>query len=199
MGIYAIKPRFQQLLTPVKNALVRAKIHPTIINLAGLVLSLCAGVALYYSSEVPRLLLVVPIAGFVRTACNALDGLVSRELGVASGLGEVLNEFFDRISDSAFFLGLAFAPGINLRLGVITLTVILLNSYLSIVSKAAGGSRQYGGVMGKADRMIYIGSAAVLVLITGNTEIWQYFLWFVLVGTLVTMAQRFAAVKRELS
>jgi len=100
------------------------------------------------------LLLYIPLIAFVRTALNALDGMVARSLKIKNQQwGEVLNEFCDRLSDVALFLGLTFASYTNHNLGFIVIILILLNSYLSILSKAAGGSRQYGGFMGKADRM----------------------------------------------
>lgn len=198
MGIYSIKPKFQKFLTPVTNFFIRHKISPNTINITGLLLSLIAGVCLYYSSSKPELLLYVPVLVFVRTAFNALDGLVSRALGVASSFGEVLNEFLDRISDSVIFFGLALATFSNLALGSLTVIVILLNSYLSIVSKAAGGSRQYGGVMGKADRMVYVGAMSLLVYVTHNASLWNYFFAFILLGTSITLVQRFITTKNEL-
>lgn len=199
MGIYSIKPKFQQVLSPIKNYFVRHRIGPTAINIWGLIFSFLAGCALYYSYLDERILISVPILVFVRTAFNALDGLVSRELNIASRFGEVLNEFIDRVSDAAIFIGLALLPGVNYMLGSITVIVILLNSYLSIVSKAAGGSRQYGGFMGKADRMLYLGIAAILVIILNRIEIWNYLLLFILVGTVITLCQRFIDTRRELA
>lgn len=198
MGIYTIKPKFQKVLSPVTNFFIRHRVSPTTINMWGLVLSIITGACLYFSYTNPWLLLPVPVLVFVRTAFNALDGLVSRSLGIASKFGEVLNEFLDRVSDAAIFFGLAIAPFSNLKLGSITVIIILLNSYLSIVSKAAGGSRQYGGIMGKADRMIYLGIAALLVFFTKNTNLWNYLFWFILAGTLITLIRRFNDTKKEL-
>lgn len=199
MGIYTIKPKFQKVLRPVEVALVRHKVHPTSINLFGLLCSLGAAVAIWQSPEYPWLLILVPILTTSRTACNALDGLVARGTGVADKFGEVLNEFIDRLSDSAIFLGLLLAlPPENRLLATATLVSILLCSYLSILSKAAGGSRQYGGIMGKADRMIYISIAAIAVLIFDTQDIWIGFLWFTLFGTLITLTQRFVTTKQEL-
>ncbi len=199
MGIYAIKPKFQKVLTPVKDFFVRHRIGPTTINVWGLIFSLLMGFALYYSYENKWLLIAVPVLAFIRTAFNALDGLVSRELGVASRFGEVLNELIDRISDAAIFIGLALSPYADFTLGSIVVIVILLNSYLSILSKAAGASRQYGGFMGKADRMFYLGLAAIIVLAWGYTAAWNYLFWFMLAGTVLTLCQRFMATKRELA
>lgn len=198
MGIYSVKPKFQQTLTPIKNYFVSKKVNPDLINLGGLLSAIFLGLILYLSSEQPLLLLLVPPLAFIRTALNALDGLVSRELGIASGFGEVLNEYSDRVSDAVIFLGIILSGLVDLRLGCLTMTIILLNSYLSIVSKAAGGKRQYGGLMGKADRMIYLSIFAIVSLLFNIPHIWDYFLAFILIGTLITMYQRFMQIKKEL-
>lgn len=199
MGLYTVKPKFQKLLSPIKDYFVRHRVSPTVINTCGLLLSFVAAGALFFSYKNSWLLLSIPILAFVRTALNALDGLVSRELRIASRFGEVLNEFFDRISDAAIFWGLALIPFVNPILGGTTVIIILLNSYLSIVSKAAGGTRQYGGFMGKADRMLYLSVAALIIFFLGNVIWWNYFLVFILAGTIVTLLQRFMNIKKELS
>lgn len=199
MGIYSIKPKFQMFLKPFESLLVRFKVHPTYINLAALMLSVIGGISLYFSGKYILLLVYIPFMAFARTALNALDGMVARDLKVKNrGWGEVLNEFFDRISDASVFFGLALAPYTSLALGSSVVIIILLNSYLSIVSKAAGGSRQYGGFMGKADRMIYLGIAAVAILVTHDYRWATYLLVFVGIGTLVTMTQRFTSIAKEL-
>ena len=95
-------------------------------------------------------------------------------------------------------MGIAFSGYVSIGLGVIVLVIILLNSYLSIVSKAAGGSRQYGGFMGKADRMIYVAIMAGVILLLNNFSIVNYFVMFIGIGTLVTMFERFMTIKSEL-
>lgn len=199
MGIYTVKPAFQKLLTPVKNLLVRYKVHPTTINVLGLVCSILMAIILFFHQSIPLALLFIPVLAFVRTAFNALDGLVSRELHVASRFGEVLNEFIDRVSDAIIFisLGLSGFP-ISYVLASFTTIIILLNSYLGIVSKAAGGSRQYGGLIGKADRMIYLSIASLLVLISQNDKIWNWLYIFLLIGTLISIIQRFKSINKEL-
>ncbi len=199
MGIYSIKPRFQAFLKPIARELIKEKVHPTQINIAAVIVSALGGLALYFSAWYAWLLLYIPVMAFARTAMNALDGMVARGLKIKNqAYGEVLNEFLDRVSDAAIFFGLALNPRVSFVLGSFTLLIILLNSYLSIVSKVAGGKRQYGGFMGKADRMIYLGIAAVLVFIIRDFDVFNYLFWFILFGTLVTLGQRFESMKREL-
>ena len=121
MGIYSIKPKFQQFLSPLKNLLIKLKISPTSINFLALIISISGALALYYSYLYPLLLIWVPFMAFIRTALNALDGLVARETKAKNQeFGEVLNETLDRISDVIIFLGLSLSPLISLKLGSIS-------------------------------------------------------------------------------
>ncbi|MBI4337921.1 MAG: CDP-alcohol phosphatidyltransferase family protein [Chloroflexi bacterium] len=190
MGIYGVKPQFQRALRAVERPLVRRHVHPDVLTFSALGLSLVGGLALYGSRWTPWALLAVPAVALLRIALNALDGMVARDLGVARPWGEVLNEVCDRLSDVAFFGGLAQAPEVSTPLAVAVLVFMLLNSFLGVVSKAAGGPRQYGGVMGKADRMLLLALASVVALALPGRPVFNGLLAFVLVGLLVTLCQR---------
>lgn len=190
MGIYSIKPKFQQALRVVERPLVRWRVHPDILTLSALGLSFAGGFALYASHWTPWTLLAVPFMALLRICLNALDGIVAKDLGVARPWGEVLNELCDRLADVAFFVGLVLIPGVNIPLGISVLVLMVITSYVGILSKAAGGAREFGGLMGKADRMILLALAAVLALILPNLPVFNGFLVVVLVGLAATLAQR---------
>jgi CDP-diacylglycerol--glycerol-3-phosphate 3-phosphatidyltransferase len=198
MGIYRIKPRFQVALGGVESALVRRRVHPDYLTIGALVLSALGGLALYGAHQARWLLLVIPVVAIGRTALNALDGLVARDTGLARPWGEVLNEFCDRLADVSLMAGVAFAPGSDALLGAVAIVVMLLASYVAILSKAAGGRRQYGGIMGKADRMIYLSVAAVIALALPSLRIFTIFLWLVLAGLMVTLVKRLRDTHRDL-
>jgi phosphatidylglycerophosphate synthase len=197
-GIYAIKPAFQRSLHGAEDWLVARRVHPDVLTVGALALSVVGGVLLYAAAWVPLLLLALPAITLGRTALNALDGLVAKRTGLARPWGEVLNEFCDRLADVALLGGLALAPSSNGLLGAATLVAVLLGSYLGTVSKAAGGPRQYGGVMGKADRMVYLAIAAPLAGLVGRPEWLNWYLGLVLVGALVTIAQRWRKTRADL-
>lgn len=190
MGIYRIKPRFQQALGGTEEMLVRHRVHPDYLTIGALILSILGGVALWGTTHALWLFLLIPIVAIGRTALNALDGLVARDTGLARPWGEVLNEFSDRLADVSLFTGAALAHGSNILLGAATIVVMLLSSYLAILSKAAGGRRQYGGMMGKADRMIFLSVASVVALILASYPLMTYFLIVVLVGLVLTIIRR---------
>ena len=99
-GIYAIKPKFQQMLKPVETFLIGSKIHPDQITLAAFGISVLGAVALALSSQPGMLWLAcsTPAVALIRTVLNALDGMVAKASGMARPWGEVLNEMMDRFS-----------------------------------------------------------------------------------------------------
>ena len=199
-GTYAIKPKFQQALKPLESFFVRAKIHPDIITIVAFVVSAFGGAALWLSSQPGMLWLLctIPFVALLRTMLNALDGMVAKQTGLARPWGEVLNETFDRLSDIAIFAGLACSKLCSGPLLTASLISVLMSSYLGILSKAAGGQRQYGGVMGKADRMILFGLLGPLSFFCQDVglcpaqNVMNGFLLIVLGGALLTFWQRAA-------
>lgn len=197
-GIYSLKPRFQQALGGIERFLVRKRVHPDYLTFGALVLSVLGGAALYGSVQAAWLLLLVPVVVLTRTALNALDGLVARGTGLARPWGEVLNEVCDRLSDVALFAGVGLASGSSSVLAACVIVAMLLSSYVGVLSKAAGSKRQYGGIMGKADRMIYLGIASVVAFLLPNVPVFTWFLALCLVGLLVTLIQRLKATYNDL-
>lgn len=195
-GIYSIKPWWQRQLSGIENTLVAHRIHPDLVTLSGVGFAGLLGVALAASGQWSIAALAVAPLAIGRLAANALDGLVARRMGVARPWGEVFNEFGDRLADTAVFVGLALNSAIfsPLAWGVLVLT--LLNSYLGTVAKAAGGKRQFGGLLAKADRMIYLAAFSPLALIFGAFA-WNWLLLAFLPAIFYTTWQRYRWIYGE--
>lgn len=197
-GIYAVKPQFQKALRPVEASLVNANVHPDSITFSALIISVLGGTAIAFSSraDLAFLLCSTPLIAFIRTALNALDGMVAVRTGKARPWGEVLNEFCDRLSDIAIFAGIYFSKLANGPLLTGALIALLLSSYLGILSKAAGGKRQFGGVMGKADRMVLLALMGPLAYFLNENRwvsisvVFDTYCAIVLVASIVTILQR---------
>lgn len=159
-SIYDLKPRFQQLLHPLMSALVRARITPNQLTVAAMLLSLAGGICIAFSWENRQLLPLVPLVLFVRMALNALDGMMARSYGMASRLGEVLNEAGDVLSDIVLYLPLVIlmSPRLDAVLAVCIFVVLgIVCEFCGVLSKALGKERRYDGPMGKSDRAFAIG------------------------------------------
>jgi phosphatidylglycerophosphate synthase len=163
------------------------------------VLAALGGLCLALAADSPALLLAVPVLAGVRLVLNLLDGMVARRTGQARPIGEVWNELGDRVADVLFLGGLAFHPAVDPRLAGGAVVAALLASYAGITAKAAGGTRQYRGVLSKPGRMIVLAVAAPLALVTGDGRWLAIAAGAVLMGALLTLVQRLAAARAELA
>lgn len=197
-GIYAIKPWWQRRLHGLEDWLVAHNIHPDLVTLSGVACAGLLGGALAWSGSLPLLTLAVAPLAIGRLAANALDGLVARRSGLARPWGEVYNEFSDRLSDAAVFVGLALNSHVFGFLAWGVLVLVLLNSYLGTVAKAAGGKRQFGGMLAKADRMIYLAVFSPIVLFLGAIA-WNWLLLVFVAAMLITMVQRYRWIYADLN
>ncbi|HEY2702330.1 MAG TPA: hypothetical protein VGL20_01445 [Candidatus Dormibacteraeota bacterium] len=197
MGVYAVKPRFRRSLRGVEGRLIARGATADGITLAGLAGSLAIAGAVAGSAAVPLLLVAVPPLAAGRLACNALDGMVAATRGTARPAGQVLNEMTDRVSDCAIVVAVAVRAGAPWA-GLAALTLMLLGSAVGVASAAAGGRRQYGGVMGKADRMVLLAVAAPAALLTRVDPALSVWLVAVAGGAAITLVQRSLAIRSEL-
>lgn len=202
LGIYGIKPWFQKQLQPLVKALWN--VDPDVLTWSALGVSLGAGVLLYYSYERPFLaVLAVPLL-MLRLALNALDGMLATQTGKARAAGEVINELADRMSDIGIFLPLSFWPDMKVHLVLLAMIAMLIVSYVGVLGKAAGATRVYSGVLGKADRMILLMVACLLyAVVPTNYEIMGFSIFeamFVLFIPLasITLLQRLDTIFRGL-
>ena len=184
MGIYAVKPRFQEVLSPVASWLADRDVNPTALNLLALVASFNAALLLFLATNT-YLSLLIPLLVFMRIALNALDGMVARLNDVeGQAWGEVLNETVDRVSDAFIFVGLALNPAVNTTLGLMTALIVVLTSFVAVASKA--------------DRMFIIGLLGILTPFFGVADPGYWALIIVSAGCFETITHRLVVTHGEL-
>jgi CDP-diacylglycerol--glycerol-3-phosphate 3-phosphatidyltransferase len=189
-GLYSIKPRFQSLLAPVADGLARHRVDPDALTFAAVGCGVLGGLALSQSRQVPLLLWIVPPLIVARLGLNALDGMVATRRGVARPWGKVLNELCDRFADLAFFWPLLVLPAVNPLWAAAAIAAMLLVAYAGVLGEAAGGVRQYGGSMGKADRMACLGVAVATTALLASPIPLQVLPIVIVGGCLLTLVQR---------
>ena len=192
-GLYALKPAFQRLLGGLADGLVARGAAADSLTFAAVgCAALGSGLLLAGSRQAGWLWLLwlLPPLIVVRLALNALDGLVAVRSGTARPWGKVLNELCDRLADLLFLGPLLLVPGTDVGLGVAALVAVLLVSYLGVLAEAAGAGRQYGGPMGKADRLAWLGLASVACAASGSLLPLQVLPAVLLGGALLTLLQR---------
>lgn len=158
VSIYELKPRFQNLLRPLTNALVRVGVTANQVTVFAMLLSLASGAWIAWQPETSAPLLAVPIVLFCRMALNAIDGMIAREHNMKSNLGTFLNELGDVVSDAGLYLPLALIPGVGTIPAITAVVLAGLTELAGVVAVQIGASRRYDGPAGKSDRAFIYGA-----------------------------------------
>ena len=97
-----IRRGYLKIVTPIGNLLARLGVHPHVISVIGLILSLVSAFIYSAGAFFPGAV-VVAISGI----CDTLDGQLARETGKGSRFGAFFDSTLDRYSDTFIFIGLA--------------------------------------------------------------------------------------------
>ena len=163
MSIYALKPKFQNLLHPIVKQLYQKGIIANQVTLFACAVSILIGLLLALFAGVSTLFWLLPIWLFVRMALNAMDGMLAREFGQQSALGGYLNEITDIAADAALYLPFAFIVpfgGVQIALFI---WLAAMTEFCGVLGQVHGNGRRYDGPFGKSDRAFFIGALAVTV------------------------------------
>jgi phosphatidylglycerophosphate synthase len=163
MTVYALKPRFQDLLRPLVGPLVRLGVTANMVTVSAALGSVLAGLVAARLSESRRVFFIIPVWLLARMALNAIDGMMAREFRQKSVLGGYLNEIGDVVSDAALYAPFALvAPFGPLGIGAV-IVLSILTELAGALGPAMGASRRYDGPMGKSDRAVVFGALALWV------------------------------------
>ena len=180
-------------LEPFVTLSDRVGLTPDGVSLIAFGFAVAAGAAFTLANPLWYVLGAVFV--FVNGWLDLLDGALAREQGVDSKGGDLLDHVLDRYADIAVIAGLAAGIGQYL-LGLAAVTGVLMTSYLGTQIQAVGLGREYGGLLGRADRLALIGLGAVAAavvpgpLVVGLGVVGLLLVLFAVVGH-VTALQRF--------
>lgn len=143
-------------------------ISPNFLSLLSLFFAVLAGVFFFLSTKSTSFNLLLLLAGVfvcLNALLDGLDGVVAREIGNASKKGDFLDHVIDRYSDMFIIGGIVFGGYASWQIGVIAIIGVLLSSYMGTQAQAVGLNRMYGGLLGRADRIVLIIVATFLTLV----------------------------------
>ncbi|MEK6985884.1 MAG: CDP-alcohol phosphatidyltransferase family protein [Candidatus Thermoplasmatota archaeon] len=193
-------------LVPLAKALRR--VHPDVLTWFAFAAAVLGGLAFWRSGTSPeglRLLALAWVCVGLNSVLDLLDGKVAQMTGKASPRGDFLDHAIDRASDVALLLGIAFSPWARLEVGTFAIAITLLVSYMGTQAQAVGLRRNYGGLLGRADRMVIllvVPLAQLAVLEFAWPQPWLGFtpslldlalLYFAVVGA-IALVQRFFVI-----
>lgn len=100
---YRVRERYLKVIAPVTDFFARLGIHPDVLTLTGLVLSLLAGI-MYGTGSFFWAAWVLVLAG----VCDSLDGQIARKTNRQSAFGAFFDSTLDRYGDLFPYTGLAY-------------------------------------------------------------------------------------------
>ncbi|MEF8874316.1 MAG: CDP-alcohol phosphatidyltransferase family protein [Candidatus Thermoplasmatota archaeon] len=147
-----------------------SSVDPNLLSWSSLIFAFIAGLLFYfYRPERSFYVLLGGIFILLNSLFDALDGKIAKMTGKASSRGDLLDHTIDRYADIFIISGMILGPLVRAWIGVFALVGVLMTSYMGTQAHAVGVSRDYGGIAGRAERLI------LLILVS--------FLYFFLVST----------------
>lgn len=143
-----------KFLVPIADHMLN--VNPNVVSCIALSFALAAGITFYVSYMTHWLLILAVLFTFLNALFDALDGKIARLTKKSSAKGDFLDHVFDRYADIFILGGIAFNPNHNQLIGIIAILGVLLLSYMGTQAQAVGCKREYGGILGRADRLILL-------------------------------------------
>jgi len=189
------------VLSPLSRRLT--KVHPDFFTWSSVIFAFAAGYLFFLSTpenEVTTYFLFgAAFCVFINGLFDALDGKIAKMTNTASPRGDFLDHALDRYADVLIVGGLSLSAWCDLRLGLLAIAGMLLTSYMGTQAQAVGYGRDYGGYLGRADRLALLIIAPVLqhillrltvTLPLGFTLLEWILIYFAVMGN-ITALQRF--------
>ncbi len=157
-------------------------IDPDTLSWLAFACAVPAGALLWLAGEVSyHLLLPAVLLLFLNALLDALDGWVARLTGKASPRGDFLDHVLDRYADLFIVGGIAMSAYCGRWIGLLALLGVILTSYMGTQAQAMGLPRNYGGILGRADRLVLLVLASVVQwvwqLVAGRPELLTVDVW----------------------
>jgi archaetidylinositol phosphate synthase len=140
-------------LVPVASRMLG--VNPNLVSWIAFLAAVGAGISFFIGGG--GLLGLALVLMLVASYLDALDGKIAKMAGKASARGDFLDHVLDRYADVFMLGGIAFnAMYCRLGVGTLALLGVLLTSYMGTQAQAVGQGRAYGGVLGRADRLVLL-------------------------------------------
>jgi len=160
MTFNTLRPFATKVIEPMADFLIRFGVSPDVVSIASLICAFFAVLCFYYSTTSRELVLLAGVLVVLNSIFDALDGVIARKANRATMKGDFLDHVIDRYSDTFIICSIFFAGYVHWQIGVAAIVGVLLTSYLGTQAQALNLGRYYGGIMGRADRLVIVTLAA---------------------------------------
>ena len=155
-----LRPFATKVIEPMADFFIRFGVSPDAVSIASLICAFFAGLSFYYSPTSRELVLLAGVLVVLNSIFDALDGVIARKANRATLKGDFLDHVIDRYSDTFIICSIFFAGYVHWKIGVAAIVGVLITSYLGTQAQALNLGRYYGGLMGRADRLVVVMIAA---------------------------------------
>lgn len=187
------RKRVEGKFDPLLKVLDDIGVTPDTLSYLGLLSAGMVFLPLYLNSESTLMVLASVFLILMNGLFDVLDGELARYSNKKSEKGDFVDHLIDRYADILIIIGISVGFGYPL-LGLLSITGILMTSYVGTQAEAVGIERVYGGLLGRADRIIVI----VLALIVQSLYTKVIILYPVIGWLLITLTVlgHFTAMQR---
>lgn len=195
-----------------KFVATKTDITPNAISVLSIFCGLLAFIA-YCGYIIPQIsekwYFVLPIIAIIgiqfRLICNLIDGMVAIEGGKKSIVGDIYNEFPDRLSDTLIIVGAGIAGGswMSVSVGLLAALFAMFTAYTRVLGGAIGATQRFLGPMAKQHRMALL-TIANLICISEfmvhniHSYVYPITLGIIVLGCIITVWRRVHYVAKDL-
>ena len=134
--------------------------------------------------EWDQALLIAAVFVALSGVFDALDGKVARISSKASKRGDFVDHVIDRYSDAIILAAIAMSALCPVSFGLFAVIGVLLASYMGTQAQALGLSREYRGILGRADRLAVLIAVSLIMYLfrLGGSDVMNDLLGYTLMG-----------------
>jgi phosphatidylglycerophosphate synthase len=205
-----LKTRERGWAKALASLLVRWRVRPNVISIFSVLFAALAAAAFIASRTANRearvaLLLGAALCIQLRLLCNMLDGMVAVEGKMASKLGDIYNDFPDRIADALILVAAGYAIvrfDFAAALGWCAALLAVMTAYVRLLGGSLKLAQNFGGPMAKPHRMATMTVASIVDGLAGLAGYRDYALiaalGVIVTGCVVTVVRRTLRIAAEL-
>ncbi len=161
--------RFRKHVNPyidrIAYIFLKINIKPNTITILGLIISIASIPLAYFNYLIPLLFIII-----LSVFMDVLDGAVARLSNNVTPFGGVLDSFCDRIEE-LFYITSLIIIGLPIHLGLISLALSYLISYVRALGELRGINMEGIGIIERAERILLILVSVFLAIIFQGHEL----------------------------
>ncbi|MDI3549337.1 MAG: archaetidylinositol phosphate synthase [Methanobacterium sp.] len=176
-----LRPQFQRVINPLAG---KISLHPNILTILGLIVSLFAAYAFARGNLLAGGILIL-ISGFF----DVIDGAVARNSNTKSKFGGFLDSTCDRFADAFIIIGIIYGGFVDWFWGTLALLAALSVSYIRARAEVEGIKCDVG-IAERAERLFIILGGAFIGYFTNPQLVMTIAILLIVVLGYITVLQR---------